>query len=191
MKYTTLFENYTQKFPIPKEEWIKLEEFIQVKSYKKSEHMVRPGEKCTHFAIVLKGMFRLYYVAHEGREYIKAFRAEGEMAAPYAEILQEIPSRTFVEAMEDSEVLLINFEDFKKLSQGHPIWEKIRLEMAEELFIQKEQKEFDLLQLSAPERYKSFLATHGRIKDRIPQYHIAAYLGITAVALSRIIKKLN
>lgn len=191
MKYPTLFENYTQKFPIPKEEWIKLEEFIQLRTYKKSQHMVRPGEKFTHFAIVLKGIFRLYYVGDEGREYIKAFRAEGEMTAPYAEILQQIPSRTFVEAIEDSEVLMVDFNDFKKLSVGHHCWDQVRMTMGEDLYIQKEQKEFDLLQLSAPERYKSFLNTHQKIKDRIPQYHIAAYLGITAVALSRIIKKLD
>jgi len=191
LKYPKLFTEYTKIFPIPQEEWIKLEDIIQVKNFKKGDHMTKPGDHFTQFAMVLKGLFRLYYIGDEGREYIKAFRGEGEMTAPYAEILQQIPARTFVEAMEDSEVLMVDFDDFKKLSKGHECWKDIRLKMAEDLFIQKEQKEFDLLQLSAGERYQSFLKTHGKLKDRIPQYHIASYLGITPVALSRIVKKMS
>lgn len=189
MKYPKLFTEYTKTYPIPEPEWINLENIISLKSYSKGEHMAKPGDNFTKFAIVLKGLFRLYYIGEEGREYIKAFRAEGEMAAPYAEILQQTITRTFVEAMEDSEVLMVDFEDFKKLSHGHECWKNIRLSMAEDLFIQKEQKEFDLLQLSAGERYQSFLKTHGHLVERIPQYHIASYLGITPVGLSRIVKK--
>ena len=191
MKYPKLFTEYTKKFPIPKEEWIKLESIISLKNFSKGDHMAKPGDDFTKFAMVLKGLFRLYYIGDEGREYIKAFRAEGEMAAPYAEILQQTATRTFVEAMEDSEVLMVDFDDFKKLSIDHDCWIQVRLNMAEELFIQKEQKEFDLLQLSAGERYKSFLKTHGHLVRRIPQYHIASYLGITPVALSRIVKKIS
>lgn len=191
MKYPKMYQQYTEQFSLPENEWLKLESLVNLKDFKKGELVTRPGENFTQISIVIKGLFRLYYIGDEGREYIKAFRAEGEMTAPYAEILQKAKIRTFVEALEDSKVLMLEFSDLEKLAKGHECWNQIRLAIAEHLYIQKEQKEFDLLQLSASERYQSFLESHGHLVDRIPQYHIAAYLGITAVALSRIVKKLG
>ena len=164
---------------------------LNEKSLKKGECLTRPGEKFEQLAVVKKGLFRLFYIGQEGREYVKTFRAEGEIAGPYAEILLGIPSRTFIEAMEDSEVLLLNFNDFVTLGKTHQCWKTIRYEMAEDHFVQKERREFELLQLSAVERYNNFLKEKKHLVDRIPQYHVASYLGITPVALSRILKKIK
>ncbi|MCO4793491.1 MAG: Crp/Fnr family transcriptional regulator [Bacteriovoracaceae bacterium] len=191
VKYTEFFKMYSDKFGVPEEEWLKLEEVLTEKSFKKGELLTRPGDNFMQLAVVIKGLFRLFYIGQEGREYVKTFRGEGEIAGPYAEILLDIPSRTFIEAMEDSQVLLLSFEDFVKFGEGHQCWKTIRYEMAEEHFVQKEKREFELLQLSAAERYNNFLVEKSHLVDRIPQYHVASYLGITPVALSRILKKIK
>jgi CRP-like cAMP-binding protein len=62
--------------------------------------------------------------------------------------------------------------------------------MAQDYFIKKDQREYEFLLLDATQRYQNFLCDYKNLKERIPQYHIAAYLGISPVSLSRLIAKM-
>ena len=94
-------------------------------------------------------------------------------------------------ALMDSELLVIRFRDFEALFDRHACWERVGRKIAEGMFISKERRERELLMLSAEERYRLFLGRYKHLEKRIPQYQIAAYLGITPVALSRIRRRLT
>jgi CRP-like cAMP-binding protein len=171
---------------VPEGEWPKLERNLSPVSLKRGDFLVRPGEDPHRAAVVLKGLLRCYYVDRDGREATKAFRGPKEIVAAYSEMLQGIPSRTNIQAVEDCELLVVDFRRIVSLYDQHPCWQRLGRRIAEEHFIQKEQREFEFLQLSALERYRLFQERYPGLSARIPQYHIASYLGITAVALSRL-----
>jgi len=79
----------------------------------------------------------------------------------------------------------------QELYDRHPVWERIGRIKAERLAIQKEFREKEFLLDTAETRYRRFLKEFPDLTDRIPQYYIASYLGITDVALSRIRKKMK
>jgi CRP-like cAMP-binding protein len=189
MKYPQLYEQFNQWAKIPVEQWTIFEEKLAERSVRKGEYLLQAGDKALEFGIILNGIFRLYYTDKKGKEQIKAFRRDGELLGPYAEILLRIPSRTYIQAMENSRVVLINNDDFLPLYEKHSCWLTMGRLVAEKHFLAKEQREFEFLQLNVMERYKKFCEEHGPLIGKIPQHQIASYLGITPVALSRVLSK--
>lgn len=189
MKFNGLFRAVCWLSPVPEDQWLKAEAAGRELRVKKKQHFLEPGQPADRFGFVVQGIFRAYRVSPTGEESIKAFRAEGELLGAYAEMLQNIPSLTYLEALEDSRVLVFTTADMAKLEAGHPCWSALARRVAEHQFILKERREQEFLDLSAEERFDRFRAEHPHLKDRISQREIAAYLGITPVALSRIVSR--
>jgi CRP-like cAMP-binding protein len=95
----------------------------------------------------------------------------------------------WIEAMEDSSVILINYKNWRKLVKNHGCWDSLLKVFLEKVFIKKENREKEFLLDNAETRYKNFLREYPKLEQRIKQHHIASYLGITPVALSRIRNK--
>jgi CRP-like cAMP-binding protein len=191
MKYPQLYTQYENFAPTPLDQWLKIEALMVPKTFKKGEAMVKPGDDVRYMGIILKGLFKIFYLDEKGKEFIKAFRSEYDVVGPYAELLQSIPSRLTIESMEDTEVLMIDYYEFIKLYDEHICFQNLGRKIAEEHYVIKDQREFGFLQLSAADQYKKFLQDFPHLKGRISQYHIASYLGITSVGLSRIVSKLE
>jgi CRP-like cAMP-binding protein len=102
-----------------------------------------------------------------------------------------MPSYFSVQSLADSELITFRYKDFQALYDRHVCWERLGRIIAEQLFINKETRERELLLLSAEARYRMFLERYGHLSGQIPQYHVASYLGITPVALSRIRRSLT
>jgi CRP-like cAMP-binding protein len=189
MKYPQLYQQFDQWARIPQSEWVDFETKLTEKNLTKGEFLLQAGETRLDFGIVLNGLFRLYYTDKNGKEQIKAFRKSGELVGAYAEMLLKIPSRTYVQAMEASRVVLIQHSDFVPLYERHSCWQTLGRIVAEKHFLAKEQREFEFLQLDVLERYQIFCNEFGELMGKIPQHQIASYLGITPVALSRVLSK--
>jgi CRP-like cAMP-binding protein len=136
--------------------------------------------------LIVKGLTRSYFIDPKGNEFNKIFLAELDIASAYVELLNNIPSRLNIQALEETHVLVLKFKDVQKLYERHPCWNEVGRKIAENFFMVKEQREYEFLLLEARERYQNFLKTYSHLTERIPQYHIAAYLGITPVSLSRL-----
>ncbi|MCI0569832.1 MAG: Crp/Fnr family transcriptional regulator [Myxococcaceae bacterium] len=189
MRFPKLFERFAALTPLPPEEWEKAEAVAREQVLAKRELFLRPGDPADRFGVVLQGVFRAVRVSARGGESIKAFRAEGELIGAYAEMLQRLPSMTAIEALEPSHVLVFQTRDLQALERGHVCWERLARRVAEYHFILKERREQDFLDLSAEERLVKFWEEHPHLKGRVPQRDVAAYLGITEVALSRIMSR--
>lgn len=171
---------------LPDDEAVKAATLFQPFCLKRGEFFVRAGEMPKTIGIVMSGILRLYYVDVDGDEYSKSFCAEGSFVAAYSALLLQQSSRLFIQASEDTRLLIADYAVFRSLSAQHPCWQTLNCKIAEFLFIKKEKRESALLLDDATTRYLSFQAEYPGLKTRIKQHHIASYLGITPVTLSRI-----
>ncbi len=176
---------------IPQPEWEFFRTLVERRSVPAQSHYVRAGEPTADIGFCVQGLFRLYYTTPDGVEYNKNFCGQNQYVASYSSLLMNEPAYFSIQALVDSELLVVRFKDFEALFDRHACWEKLGRKIAESMFISKEKRERELLMLSAEERYRLFLGQYKHLENRIPQYHIASYLGITPVALSRIRRRLT
>lgn len=171
---------------IPQIELDLLLESVQEKQYSRKSFLFHAGERWEHLFYVHSGMIRLFYTDTEGREFNKAFFAEGLCIWPVAHRDRNEDVLFSVAALEQSTILACPFDTLFGFLNNHGKWAEFALPFAEILVEQKFMREHDLLMLSATERYEQFERTRADIIHRIPDYHLASFLGMTNVSLSRI-----
>jgi CRP-like cAMP-binding protein len=171
---------------IPEIEWNKSIKNLKALSIKKNEYFIKAGEIPDKLAFILKGIFRVFYLSDSGDENTLVFRDEGRPLSAYSSFLENTGSRHYFQALEDSILLYIPMKDWTELLSGHPCWQAIYARYLQLLFIEKENRETEFLSNDAETRYLTFVNKYPRIAKRVPNYHIASYLGITPEALSRL-----
>ncbi|RED92988.1 Crp/Fnr family transcriptional regulator [Marinoscillum furvescens] len=155
------------------------------------EHYISKGDIPKKMGFVLSGLFRYYYLSHQGDEYTKGLILENNFISSYSAMISSSPSHFFIQALEPSRILSIPYSKLKDLLASDPYWVQFCLRFIEKGFMVKEQRERELLLLSAEQRYLNFLKDYPGLDQRIKQTIIASYLGIKPESLSRIRKKLQ
>ena len=176
---------------IPDEEWTKFSSLIRNRSLKKNDHLLEQGNRSKEFFFISKGLLRFYYTTEEGKEFNKSFHKEHDFIGSLLTLKRDIPSTFSIQALEDCELFVVNYNDLSNLYEDHPCWDRVGRIMAEEMAIRKELREKEFLLESAETRYESFRRDFNDLNERINLGHIASYLGITQVQLSRIRKNIK
>ena len=176
---------------VPDSEIKKAQQIFRPLSLQKGTNYVQAGDIPQTLGFVVNGLLRLFYIDEEGNEFNKSFCMENSFVAAYSSLLLQEPSRLFIETLEDTHLLVATHTDYVTLTDGHICWQIVNRKLAESLFIKKEKRESELLLDDATTRYLTFLAEYPGLEKRLKQYHIASYLGITPIALSRIRTKLK
>lgn len=171
---------------IPEEELCRLRKLAKPVSVKKDGYFLMAGEIPNRIGFVVSGLLRMFYIDNSGVEINKHFCFENTLAISYSAFLLREESKLYIQALEDSELFIIDHETYVRLIKSNICWEVAARKLAEMLFILKSKKEAELLQNSAQERYLTFLADYPNLEKRLTQYHIASYLAITPESLSRI-----
>jgi CRP-like cAMP-binding protein len=140
------------------------------------------------FGVVGDGLLRLFYLRDDGRELNKSFLASGDFVGAVDALLSGQPTRMWLETIEHSVIWFAEYHVLTDLYACHAGWERLGRRFAEMLYLKKIAREAAFLMDSAAERYHAFLRDYPEIESRIPDYHIAGYLGITAESLSRLKK---
>jgi len=153
---------------------------------KKGTWFLRAGEVPSEIGINMSGLLYLYYIDIEGKEIIKHFVTEYSLAISYSAFIQQEESKLSIRAIEDTRLQVLPYDAYQQLLDGHTCWQILSRKLAETLYILKEKREQELLLNSAEERYVHFLEDYPDLINRLNQYHIASYLGITPESLSRI-----
>nr|WP_234414492.1 Crp/Fnr family transcriptional regulator [Paenibacillus sp. CAA11] len=169
-------------------EWRRLAELTAVKFVPKGTRLIEAGEHVTSGYFCGQGLFRLFYTLEDGQEYNVGFSLENDYVTSYGAMVTGRPSAYTVEAMEDSAVIDISQSALTALTAHSLSWERFIRHCVERLYIRKEERERELLYLSARERYEAFLLKYPGLDRRIPQYHIASYIGVSPVSLSRLLR---
>lgn len=176
---------------LPEEEEHKLLDIVHPQLLAKSDKFLSEGTIPQKFAFVNRGLFRYFYVNDKGSEFTKGFFSENSFIVSYTAMKRGVGSYYTIEALEDAEILVIDYTRWKLMCNNHPCWNRLLIAMLEKGFAKKELRERELLLNTAEERYRSFLQEYPYFESRITQQLIASYLGITPVALSRIRKSMN
>jgi len=176
---------------IPLGEWEYLVPRLSERTFEKSDYLVRAGDVANNFYFIVRGLVRFFYSTEDGKEFNKHFAMENGFAGSFHSLVLHEPCGFFIQALERTETIVLPNQLLYELYERHACWERLGRRNAENLALVKESREKELLLDSLEIRYRRFLKEYPGLADRVPQYHIASYLGVTDVALSRIRKKSN
>ena len=160
-----------------------------VKHIKKNDFVLTKDSICNYVIFTNSGCFRSFYVI-DGQEYSKQFFMENQFCSDYASFLTQRKSNIYIQALEDSQVIYLYKDKIDYLYETIPNFLKFGKLIAESLFIKVCDIKESFIIHSPEERYKIIVETRPEILQRIPQYMIASYLGITPETLSRIRKRI-
>ncbi|NKB70031.1 MAG: cyclic nucleotide-binding domain-containing protein [Candidatus Latescibacteria bacterium] len=175
---------------MPDESWALCIEYVTYQQYAKDEYLLHAGDVADWAYFVHRGVLRQFYTTAEGKEFNKSFSLEGEPCGSFRSSLTRKSSRLSIQALEPSQVLQIRFQRLFDLFECDRHWERLGRKAAEYQTLLNEEREAEFLLDDATTRYRRFQEQYPGLEQRVAQYHIASYLGITNVALSRIRKKI-
>ncbi len=176
---------------ISDEEWALFLARTQPRHVEQGAYLVKAGELVNDVFFCNQGLFRLYYTLADGKEFTKSFSLSSEFITSYGAMISGERSYFAVQALENSVVIQIPYSLLQELTDRSHAWERLMRRCVEQLYRKKEERERELLYLSATERLLAFRTKYPGLEARIPQYHIASYLGISPVSLSRISRSLS
>lgn len=176
-------------YSLSNDAWSAYQACCSIKKLAKGEILYAIGSLATSFAFIHKGLMRVYTIDESGNEFNKNFFAEGRFPGCMSALLKTEASALEVQALDACEIIEINYEKFRNALFTYPDLMKFHIHYLEtHWLLEKEPKEIGYLQYEAKTRYAHFLHEFTSIAARLPQYHIASYLGITPTQLSRIKK---
>lgn len=158
---------------------------------KKKQFLLQEGKICRFEGFVTKGLFKFYHLDERGFEQILFFPREDWWVGDIDSFTNQKPSYYFIQALEDSEVLIITKEDKENLYDNLPKVEKLFRIMGQKALIELHRIMSDNLRKTAPQRYSEFIEKDPTLMQRLTNLQIAAYLGISHELVSKIRKKLS
>lgn len=161
----------------------------KISSYKEVAagcNLIQAGDKPQHTYIVIDGLLRHFYHSPDGRERNKNFFREGQLAGSLSAHLTQRPCAYNLQALEDSRLIQFPNQPFWTQQTQQASIQRMMDMTIQELFLRNEVREAVLLTKSGEERYQWLLENENWLAQRLPQYHLASYLGMDAVSLSRI-----
>ncbi|RNC86166.1 MAG: Crp/Fnr family transcriptional regulator [Balneola sp.] len=156
------------------------------KQIKRKTLLDEPGKVSNFRNYVVSGAFRSYFIDDEGKEHTVQIAVDDWFISDFYSYVTRTPAILFVEALEDSTILQMHYDDIEPLCKEiHSLSEYFRAS-TERAFAFSRNRALSNLSKTAEERYDEFLNRYPNIIDRVPQYIVASYLGMSAEFLSKI-----
>lgn len=162
----------------------------KIRQVKKGDFLLRQGEKCKHSFFVEKGLLKQYSIDNKGKEHIIQFSPENWFMTDRESVYFGNPSSYFIQAIENTEVFLIDEKMILQLSKSNPTFLEFNNKLLHNHIRHLQKRIKSLLSATAEERYLDFIKIYPDLTLRVPQLLIASYLGITPESLSRVRKDL-
>lgn len=186
MEYDPILEYISRYVELNDDEVSQLTPFFKIKKVKKRQFIVQPGFVCKHKSYVVKGAFRAYLVDSQGKEHTLAFAIEDWWISDYSSLIYQEPATLFVEALEDSVLIQIDFKDEQTFLREIPKMEKFERIITQRSLAFQQKRLLSNFTKTAEERYDEFMNKYSAIANRVPQYALASYLGFSTEYLSKI-----
>ncbi|AUC22397.1 MULTISPECIES: Crp/Fnr family transcriptional regulator [Polaribacter] len=188
MNVLSFFINNFHK--LPPESYQKFLELTELKKFNNKDVLTKTGDKPTDLYILKRGIVRSYYEDENGKEYIRSLFVPFSSTGSFGALVSNKNSLLTYQCLTDCELFVINYKKLKELALVDNDIAVMYANALESIFLLFEKKIYNLSVLDATERYKELKKEIPNIENIIPQYHIASYLNISAVQLSRIRKKI-
>jgi CRP-like cAMP-binding protein len=188
---TDLKKFFNDLTSVSTESWNKFSILFEPRTLKKGDYFITDGQIAKELAFLENGILRVFYRNDKGVEYNKHFFVNPCLIGGYASLVTNKPAQINQQALTDCTIHVAKYADIQALYSTCPDIERAARVLAEYYFVQKEQREIEIVLLDAEKRYLIFQKQFPQLEQQIPQYHIASYLGITPTQLSRIRKQLS
>lgn len=189
MPFDLLFSNIARHIHLTDEEKIIFRSHLQQKNYKRKQLLLREGEICRYSAFVTSGCLRSYTVDKNGMEHVLSFAPADWWIADMYSLFSQKPGTLNIEAMEDTETILLPKSAQEKLYSEVPKFERFFRILTENSLVASQQRLMDNLSLTAEERYNLFCKRYPTLIDHLPLKQIASYIGVTPEFFSRMRNK--
>lgn len=171
--------------PLTRTELEEAADFFKSESINRNDFFNKAGRVSDKIGFVNSGLLRSYYTLKE-KETTTFFLSTGSVSVALRSFVKSIPAIENIQAITDSELIVIRKEDLYGLYKGNWKWQQVGRRVIENAYIEMEQRSISLQILSAHEKYEQFLADFPEVIKVVPLHQIASYLGISPETLSRI-----
>lgn len=186
-----LLENIQKHIHVPVDVVLDFAALFKIKSLKKKQFLLQAGEVCKFEGFVNKGLFKVFHTNSDGIEQVLYFAIEGWWVTDIDSFTNQKPARLSIQALEDSEVFLIEKHEKENAYKQIPYVERLYRIMTQKTHVALQQRLINSLSRTADQNYVDFITRYPDIAKRLTNYQIASYLGISHEFLSKIRKKIS
>ena len=189
--YELFFLNFNKKIILTQEEQDVFKSYLTHKNLRRKQYLLQEGDVCNSIAFVEKGALREYSVDDNGIEHIIQFDLEGWVISDLYSFLTGEPATYNIDALDDTEMVLITKSAHEELLQKVPKYETFTRLNITGAYLAMQKRLTSIIGSSLEQRYADFTALYPNIVQRVPQHMIASYIGLTPETLSRIRKRIS
>ncbi len=188
--YDSFLQKLNEKLEFTSEEEDIIKSYLTLKKLRRKQYLLQEGDVCKSIAFVSKGALRSYSVDEKGEEHIIQFALEGWTISDLYSFMTGEPATYNIEAIEDSELILISKSAQEEILKKVPRYETfVRLQITG-AYLAMQKRLTSIISLTLEDRYISFINLYPNIVQRVPQRMIASYMGLKPETLSRLRRKI-
>ncbi len=180
-----MIDSFSGSFSMSSVQMGLLKKFVGSKHLKRNEYFLREGEYCSDIAFIKSGMIRHYYNSKDG-EVTRWVSMDNTLCTSLSAFIRNIRSKENLQAVVDTELLLLRKNDFLDLYNSHQPFRQLWTSVIEAHYLGMEDRVYELIALRADERYDRLFHTHPEFIQKVPNKYLASMLGIEPRHLSRI-----
>jgi CRP-like cAMP-binding protein len=186
MELKPLFDYIRQHIALTEEDERMLQSKFRVRKFLKNQFVVQNGDVCQFESFVLSGCLKTFYIDDNGQEHVVSFAVENWWTGDLGSFITQTPAELNVQCLEKSVLAQIHYDELQQLYGQVPKFERFFRIIIQKAFVAAQKRIVSNFSLSAKDRYLQFREQYPDIEQRVPQYLIASYLGMTKEFLSKI-----
>jgi CRP/FNR family transcriptional regulator, anaerobic regulatory protein len=188
--YNQFHDFITQLLPNHGIDFSQVDPELKKREVNKDEYLFKEGEICQFAGFIIKGCFRIFLLKND-KEITFDFFLENRPIADYESCFRKHPTPFYFQALEPSELLILNPSCFEQLFETPSNGQRLQRIFVEALFFRLRDKLLSLYADEPEARYLTLLQTEPELVQRVPQYYLASYLGIEPESLSRLKRRIS
>ena len=185
-KFKPLLDYINRVVELTEEEERTLTSLISSRKLLKGQYFLQQGDVCKYSGFVISGCTKTFYVDDEGQEHVVMFSVEDWWTSDMGSYITQKPADFNVQCLENTELIQFSYENQQQMMQEIPKLERFFRIIVQRALVASQKRIVRSMSMSAKDRYLFFRNEYPKMEQRIPQYLIASYLGITKEFLSKI-----